>query len=289
MSTPAPQPVAAAPVGPPKMIVLPERLKQFGQRFTSVGALGTGLTILFYTSLTLFILFLILTFIHFTIYPVFSFSEGDDGIISIPTSSDRQKAFTGVVAMPDVSANFVAIPNCSYTISFDTYLNGDFFATNAPRVLLYRARVPVAMNSGDREESLLDRFQDTNLLVYLDPLKNDLNVAIATSDGTAARKTLQMVAPITNVPMRKVFRTSIVFTETFVEVYINGNLEQSMPLTQKPISQDAKFDFYTTPAMFGGNVRVANMVFWPRPLKSRDVRANGAPVAPDTLFSPVKT
>jgi hypothetical protein len=271
------------------MLVLPERIKQFGQRFTSAGALGTGLTILFYTSLTLFILFLILTFIHFTIYPVFSFSEGDDGIISIPTSSDRQKAFTGEVAMPDVSANFVAIPNCAYTISFDTYLSGDFFATNAPRVLLYRSRVPVPMNSSDREDTLLDRFQDTNLLVYIDPVKNDLTVAVATSDGTSARKTLQKVPPITNVPMRKVFRTSIVFTETFVEVYINGNLEQSIPLTQKPISQDAKFDFYTTPAMFGANVKLANMIFWPRPLKSRDVRANGAPVAADTFFSPVKT
>jgi hypothetical protein len=271
------------------MVVLPQRLRQFGQQFTTAGVLGTGLTILFYTSLTLFILFLILTFIHFTMYPIFSFSEGDDGIISIPASSDRQNAFTKDVAMPDVSANFLAIPHCSYTISFDTYLSGDFFATNAPRVMLYRARVPVAMNSSDREDTLLDRFQDTNLLVYLDPLKNDLNVAVATSDGTAARKTLQKVAPITNVPMRKVFRTSIVFTETFVEVYINGNLEQSMPLTQKPISQDAKFDFYTTPAMFGGNVKLANMAFWPRPLKSRDLRANGAPIAPDTFFSPVKT
>ena len=248
-----------------------------------------AVTLLFYTSATLFVLFLLLTFIHYTIYPIFSFTEGDDGIISIPTSSDRQKAYTGVVATADMSANIVAAAHCGYTVSFDTYLSGDFFSTNAPRVILYRSRVPVPMNSSDREATILDRFPDTNLLVYLDPAKNDLIVAAATSDGSAAHKTLEKLPPIQNVPMRKVFRTSIVFTETFLEVYMNGKLQQSMPLKQKPIQQDAKFDFYTTPAMFGSNVKLANMVFWPRPLKSRDVRANGDPIAADTLFSPVKS
>lgn len=251
--------------------------------------MGTAVTLLFYTSATLFVLFLLLTFIHYTIYPVFSFTEGDDGIISIPTASDRQKAYTGIVAAPDMSANIVAAPHCGYTVSFDTYLSGDFFSTNAPRVILYRSRVPVPMNSGDREATILDRFPDTNLLVYLDPMKNDLIVGVATSDGAAAHKTLEKLPPIQNVPMRKVFRTSVVFTETFIEVYINGKLQQSMPLKQKPIQQDAKFDFYTTPAMFGSNVKIANMLFWPRPLRSRDVRANGDPIAPDTLFSPVKS
>ena len=272
-----------------KQYVLPERIQRFGQGFTTGGLMGTAVTLLFYTSATLFVLFLLLTFIHYTIYPVFSFTEGDDGIISIPTASDRQKAYTGIVAAPDMSANIVAAPHCGYTVSFDTYLSGDFFSTNAPRVILYRSRVPVPMNSGDREATILDRFPDTNLLVYLDPMKNDLIVGVATSDGAAAHKTLEKLPPIQNVPMRKVFRTSIVFTETFIEVYINGKLQQSMPLKQKPIQQDAKFDFYTTPAMFGSNVKIANMLFWPRALRSRDVRANGDPIAPDTLFSPVKS
>ena len=74
--------------------------------------MGTAVTLLFYTSATLFVLFLLLTFIHYTIYPVFSFTEGDDGIISIPTASDRQKAYTGVVAAPDMGANIVAAPHC---------------------------------------------------------------------------------------------------------------------------------------------------------------------------------
>lgn len=283
MSSPTPM--------PPKMMAQPDlaRMRQGFRAYLTAGALSTGVTLLFYTSLTAFILFLILVFIHYTIYPIFSFSESDDGIISLPTASDQQQAYKGVVAMPDVSANFVAIPNCGYTLSFDTYLSGDFLTTQAPRVIVYRSRVPVAMTSADREATLLDRFPNTNLLVYLDPLKNDMIVAVATSDGVAAHKTLRKLPAIENVALRKVFRTTIVFTETFLEVYINGHLEQSLALTEKPLQQDAKFDFYTTPALFGSNVKVANMSFWPRPLKSRDVRANGTPVASDTLFSPVKS
>jgi hypothetical protein len=252
----------------------------------------TAVTLLFYTSITAFILFLILTFIHFTIYPIFSFSEEDDGIISIPTSSDQQKAFKGVIATPDLSSNFVAIPDCGYTIAFDTFLSGDFMATNAPRVLLYRSRTPVAMVSTDRESNLLDtsKFANTNLLVYLDPIKNDMNVAVVTSTGTNAPKQLRKLPVIENVPLRKVFRTTIVMTETFVEVYMNGQLAQSMPLTDRPLTQGAGFQFYTVPSLFGSNMKLANLSFWPRPLKARDVRAYGQPIATDILFTaPPKT
>jgi hypothetical protein len=267
-----------------------------------IGALGgqgvstmfqTAISLLFYTSITAFLLFLILISIHFTIYPIFSFSEEDDGLISIPTASDQQKAFQDKVATPDIAGNFVAVPNCDYTIGFDTYLSGDFLATEVPRVLLYRSQVPVPLASTDRESTLLDttKFSQTNLLVYLDPIKNDMTVAIVTSsEGAGAPKHLVKLPAIENVPLRKVFRTMIIFTQTFVEVYLNGRLVQSMPLTEPPLPQDARFVFYTVPAMFGSNMKVANLSFWPRPLKARDVRAYGMPVAADTLFrAPPKT
>jgi len=278
--------------GPAKPLVQPDltAMKKKWEPVIPAGLVSTGITLLFYTSLTVFVLFLILTFIHFTIYPIFSFSESDDGIIRLPTASDQQANFTGVIAQPDMSANFVAIPNCGYTIGFDTFLSGDFLSTQAPRVLLYRSRVPVTMVPADREATLLTRFSDTNLLVYLDPMKNDMIVAVATHDGTSPTKRLHKVPAIENVPIRKVFRTTIVFTESFIEVYLNGQLSQSMPITEPPLSQDAKLDFYTTPSLFGSNVKLANLRFWPRPLKSRDVRANGAPIATDTLFTaPKKT
>ncbi len=255
-----------------------------------VGGLGlsamvqTGITILFYTSITAFLLFLILISIHFTIYPIFSFSEEDDGLISIPTASDQQKAFKGTVATPETAGSFMAVPNCGYTIGFDTYLSGNFFATEAPRVLLYRSRAPVLMAATDRETTLVTKFSNTNLLVYLDPIKNDMTVAIVTSpDG--ATKNLRKLPAIENVPLRKVFRTTIILAETFVEVYLNGQLMQSMPLTEPPLAQEATFGFYTVPALFGSNMKMANLTFWPRPLKARDVRANGMPIATDTLFT----
>jgi hypothetical protein len=247
--------------------------------------LSTAVTLLFYTSMTAFILFLVLTFIHYTIYPIFSFSEADDGFIRIPTASDQQKAFQDVVAVSDISANFVSIPNCGYTVSFDTFLSGEFLTTGTPRVLLYRSRNPVAITAAfaDSDSELLAKFPDTNLLVYFDPIQNDMTVAVITTN--AGTKHLKKVPAIENVPIRKVFRTTIVFTETFIEVYLNGKLAQSMPITEAPMTQDANKAFYTTPLFFGTSVKLANLYFWPRPLLSRDVQANGAPIASDTLFT----
>lgn len=284
-------PQAAAAVAAPRMIVLPQQIQKFGYAFSAKGSLHKGLSVLFYSSLVLFFLFLLLTFIHYTIYPVFSFSAEDDGIISIPTASDQQKAYTKIVAEPDMSANFVAVPNCSYTISFDTYLSGDFFVTKMPRVLLYRSNLPVKMQSEniDATAAILKYFPSTNMVAYLDQEKNDLIVAVITSDASTAAKKVFKLPAITNVPIRKVFRVTIVFTERFLEVYINGKLEQSMPIPQRPMEQTPDLYFYTTPAMFGDSVKVANMSFWPRPLRSRDVRANGEPIANDTLFSPTKS
>lgn len=73
-------------------------------------AWGAVFGYLFWGAAALFGLLLILTVIHFTIYPIFSFYDNDDGFIRVPTSSDKQMSFSGVIASPDISANFVSVP-----------------------------------------------------------------------------------------------------------------------------------------------------------------------------------
>ena len=248
---------------------------------------GGLISMLFYGSLYIFILFLILLAIHFTAFPIFSFSPDDNGFVSIPTFSDQQLAFTTAPAISDMSANFVNVPTCSYTLSMDVYLSGDFQASSVPRVLLYRsATTNVSPPSTDSPNNLLGRFPDTNIIVWLDPIKNDLYVSIITSsDGTAATSRLETTPAIENIPIRKVFRTSVVFTQKFVEVYINGSLEKSMAVKNPPRSVADRSSFFPVIRTIGPNVFISNLAFWARGLSAREVRAYGMPLTNETFYS----
>ena len=253
----------------------------------NITAYGGVVAYLFYGSLLMFGLFLILVFIHFTVYPIFSFSPNDDGIIPIPTVSDRQIAFIKAPAASDLSANFVDVPACTYTVGMDVFLSGNFQASNVPRVLLYRAVGPsVSPPQSDRITNLVTRFPDSNILVWLDPMKNDLFVSVVTSsDGTAATRRLETTEAVENVPVKKVFHLTVIYTQEFVEIYINGNLEKSMAIKNNPISVSDKAVFYPVISSIGPNVLISNLAFWPRALTAREARAYGAPISNDAFFS----
>jgi hypothetical protein len=98
-----------------------------------------------------------------------------------------------------------------------------------------------------------------------------------------SEKQLSARRPIENVPLRKVFRVTIVFTPGFVETYINGKLRLTVPFSNPPI-QVTEGDFYPviSPAMT--NAMIANLAYWPRPLTPKEVDSNGAPMAAETFF-----
>ena len=279
------------------------------------------LTLTLSISTFVFVLFLILIFIHYTMSPIFSFSAAEPGLITIPTSSDRQIAFTVSPAASDLSANFMNLPACSYTISSDIYLSGDFMASTFPRVLLYRAikgggatissqRTGGPGNTGNLAiQGYSNQFPDSNLIVWLDPIKNDLFVSVVTNGQTgvnaqasttsgsgsgsgSAPATITLTTPnriettkgIENVPIKKVFRLTVVFTQQFLEVYINGNLEESLAFIGAPITAATNAHFYGPISAVGPNVRLGNIAFWPRTLTAREVRTNGAPIATETFF-----
>lgn len=284
------------------------------QYLPSSQTLGSALSMAYSASIAIIIVFLILVFVNFTMFPVFSLSPDDNGIISVPLASDKQMAFTQGPASSDLSANFINIPACTYSLSMDLYLSGDFQAMTIPRVLLYRSTrlkgvsppsdiVNWPSSSGSSGSSgsgtrpsinihhtLAATFPDSNLIVWLDPVKNDLFASVITSsDGSAANSRVETTKPIENVPIRKVFRLTVVFTQQFVELYVNGTLEQSMALKHLPLSVAPTSHFFPIISTIGPNTRVANLAFWPRTLSAREVRAYGQPIATDTFFNPVRS
>ena len=241
--------------------------------------------------LTIAITIIILVIIHNTIFPILSFIPGDGGLVPIPIAVDQQLMFTTAPAVSDISANFVNLEPYNYTLSADVYLNGSFQASNMPRPLLYRAKAPnTSLNATDTKDKLIERFSDTNLIVWMDPIKNDLFVSVVTGDFSSTANTfgnlrLQTTPPIENVPIRKVFRITVIFTEKFVEVYKDGLLEKSMTLQNTPISSPDNSYIFPTPAKVLGSAMVSNVAYWRRTLTSSEARRYGVPVSNETLFS----
>ena len=111
-------------------------------------------------------------------------------------------------------------------------------------------------------------------------MMNDLYVGAVT--GTTKR--LEKTNPIQNIPIKKVFRLTVVFTPKFLEVYINGNLEQSLVLQNTPIQIPSNAYFFPTISTINNNVMVANIAFWPRAITPNEIRTDGAPIAKETFF-----
>lgn len=263
---------------------------------------GQAFGILFSISLAMFIVFLMLFFVNATLYPIFSFSPNQPGLVSIPTASDQQIVFTKGPAVFDVSANFIKMPACTYTIGQDVHLSGNFMLAQIPRVILYRSEDPVHSmdtlsditdSTSDAEgleimnSYLLNHYPDTNIIAWLDPVKNDLYVSVITLDSSSGStdRSIQTTSAIENVPIKKSFRLAIVFTGNFVEVYINGKLEESMPIKNPLVTIPSTSNVFATVKSMQQNVLTGNVSMWPRVLTAREIAANeAAPRAVSTFF-----
>jgi hypothetical protein len=240
---------------------------------------------LFYTSLIMLVIGVILLIVHFTVYPVFSFLPGDPGIIPLPTTSDKQVSFTKSPAGNDVSGGFTKIVPCGYTLSMDLYLTGEFAQQQtSPRIIMYNSLRPVT--SMPTKDNLATTLPQANLVVWLDPLLNDLYASVITLDRTGGNPVVQTTQPIVNVPMKSPFRVTYVYDQNFLEVYVNGYMETSMAFQNKPRGLSTSAPFYFGHISSRTSCLVGNVNYWPRELPSREVMANGSPSSTVAFFNP---
>jgi len=240
------------------------------------GFIGLMLKYSFYTSVFILVIFLLLVTIHFTVTPIFSFTVGN-GIITIPTTQDYQTAFTAAVATVDVAANFINPLSCGFTLMFDIFLQGDFKTTTAPRVLTYRnlspQDTPRDNPSFTPKIDLLTWFPDTNFIVWIDPTLNDLYAAVITQ-APSESPVVVMSKPVKNVPIRQPFRATFTLTPNFMEIYINGRLEQTVSITG--VVLQCELPFFSPIKVCDQSIFIANMFYWGRILSAAEIRRNGA-------------
>jgi len=234
----------------------------------------------FIGSSILFLICIICIALHFMGVPIFSFVAGDKGIISIPVPTTTQTAFANSPIPSDTSCDFIGILSTGYSISFDVFLQGDFITTKVPRVLLYRAMAPVVLASTDSMDSLQMRFGGSNILVYMDPLTNDLYVAALKTDSTYA-----ITEPIKNVPLRSPFRITLVVSDNFLEVYMNGELKQMLPFNGEIVSSPSAAKFFGPPPIVNQSIKVGNIQAYNSILSSKLVRMFGQQKISTTLFA----
>ena len=247
--------------------------------------------VLFIASAFSFTIFFILFIINYSIYPIFSFSAGQPGLIPIPIPLDKSIAYNNLTPSYDLSASFVpdvGMQSDSYSLGMDVWLTGDFMLSNMPRVILYRAspqNIPKAQaDAGSQYPDVKSKaYKDTNIIVWLDPYKNDLFVSAVTASDTLITVSAE------NVPVRTVFRVGIVFSSKFLELYINGKLSMSMPLTgviRCTNETRSKIPFFPTIQPILNNVVIRNLTFWPRILTANEMRASeGTPFSSSQNFT----
>lgn len=262
--------VAAAPAVAAPLLPGTSSLPSVSTAFVSF------LSILFYLSTFVFIVFLILTFIHFTIRPILPFVSVTE---NIPISQEKQVAWTTTPALSEQAAGLKNPKTCDYTLSLDIFPTSKYISQKAPRVFLYRSAQIVNLPKNAGKEQFITLFPTTNILGYIDAEKNDLYIGVVTSKNGV--KSMEYAEKIVNVPVQKTLRLTLLVMPTFIEIYVNGNLEQTLVFKGQLV--ESVQDFWSPPTHVREAVQAGNLMYWPRPLKSTEIREL-ASTATDDFF-----
>lgn len=238
-------------------------------------------SLLWPVALTLFILFLILLVVHFTITPIFTFSFGDKGFIPLANTNDGQLVWTRGPVAADLSANVMKVLPNSFTVQMDVYVENTQTVGNADRVFFYRALRPVTPNNST---TIMKQYPESNLVVRLLADTNDLVVSAVTlqDPSNPETATLESTPTILNVPVRQPFRITIVLMPQVLEIYLNGKLFGTKTF-RYTLKSGASY-FFATPDLYRNSVRVMNVQYWDRPLTSLEVKNAGPALADVSLF-----
>lgn len=285
-SASAPAPIVAPKPSVPSVVSKPISISTTPtfSLANSQGLIGGIISFFFYLSLIALFVFLILVFVHFTIKPIFKFDLNEQGLLDISASKDGQLVWQNTLADADQKGEFKNALNCNYTLSIDILVKNQLVMSSTPRVLLYRAQNSVEFQTDKQPSDLFSLYPETNLLIYIDNQKNDLNVVAVTMDNANVLHP-EGIPPIANIPLETPFRITITFQPTYMEVYMNGQLQATRIFTGRP--KETSGIFYAPSEFVRASARVGNLQYWPRILAPSEIRTIG-PVLPGPEFFVVK-
>lgn len=229
----------------------------------------------FYATVVALILFVGLVFINFTMYPVFSFTIDGGGIVSMPLPSSVQNENPSSIPTYDSALKFNGVGAYGYSISMDVFIQSEFAVNDTyPRVVFYRSATPLTATAFPSSSTLADLqrlIPNSNIIAYIDPLVNNLYVMIQTQTGSSTSNYVTTDA-IKNLPIRNPFRLTVVLDSAFVEVYVNGKMETTMPLSSAPVPTQPTAPFYGPPQLIASALKISNVSYYSMLLSPKSIR-----------------
>ncbi len=292
----------------------------------NIGSAETGsyfMKVLFYVVFYTFIIFLVLTLIHFTITPIFRFTPGAKGYIGVPGTSDKEVYWAGQPPSPLDSApdpdgvlkGFKFENN--FTFSIDVFITKlpDTAAQN--RLILFKTfdfngsgrskkitftdeqfkslcgiaqttTNPSQDGPGPGQNTQSYMSQASSMIVYLTET-NDLVVTFFVGPN----KTIYNSRPIQNIPLNTPFRITVVVEEKLFTVYLNG--KQTF---QRIVSEGIRLNsvgglktdsqrFYAPPQWAEQpkkTIYIQNLILWPRAISYSEVTSASPALATAASF-----
>lgn len=206
-----------------------------GQSYTTSYNSGSSDGSLFSTLgailLVLLVVLIILIIVHYTITPIFRFTPGGKGFITVPgiTRDDgaiywEQEYPHGPLSEADTIFSGQPAISKNYTMSIDFYFNDLNHGLNKDnlRPLFYR-------------HNPLGQGLDYSVGMFLDPQVNDILVQVRTVTGDTE------VIRLRNVVAKVPIRVGVVVGEQYFEAYRNGSLVATRRLMSAPKAAGGEF------------------------------------------------
>jgi hypothetical protein len=150
-----------------------------------------------------------------------------------------------------------------------------------PRVLWYKSAAPVPLAAGFKEADMGATYQSSNVVLYLDSLKNDLKILIQTKDTKTNTVVQKHETAFENLPIRKMVRVGMVILKNFVEVYVDGNLVHTIVGASDLLNDEATtLNVFGPPTAVSGSVKVSRITYWPYVISPKMFRIDAASTVP---------
>ena len=239
---------------------------------------------IFYVLITIFIVIIILTVIHYLVYPIFPESITTN---LIPGMDDSKFFWNAPLNLNQITVDEQLIGDLpyNYTVMFDIQIDNPTARSGLSRVFINRGSAyDTTKENAYRANPLQiqNLIPNFNFIVYCDNNSTDMNIGVQTETASQGGSpiTSTELSIIKNFPIQKSIRMTLVILKKSFEVYINGKLYDIHSVGRgadlkkifSPINPPIN-DVYNVTNPFG---RIKNLRLWRRTLLAQEIRKYGS-------------
>jgi hypothetical protein len=236
------------------------------------GVIATVTPYILWMLLFIFIAFLILIIINYTVYPIFNFGDNPNALITVPQTQwvNSWPSCPATGCIDAKSTNTVSAANYSILVDVKITNPAPSTTTSNTFVLLYKTPNETLPSSTLGSAAT----ENPSLVVAYDSLASKIFVYLTTkmTDNSYA---LQVVSSecIPSVP----YRIGIIVSSSLVELHMNGSYMSSKSFAGQTVVGTDKDYIHSAPSTYSKNVQVANLFTANYVVSSGEIKSMGGP------------